>query len=606
MPVRCFECKETLLGWGTGRQHAQATGHAWQPGYYCPHCAATFVSHSLCKAHRKTCCAVAPGLSIAAAAATTTIAATMRKPATASVDGSTSAAVGAIPAGTGRVSTHARKTSITEIVSCTLCKEHFRDAETLDAHTREHTRQMNPSPAEVHTLYEPGMLVFQTHAYGADANASPEPRPTPKTECDVCKLEFTSPARLAQHANSVSACKACCICIPHTMMSLQDHYRQSGVHPTCSACFQGFEHQRDWCEHLGECPLRARFPSASCASAMPRTVTVPSPDSETPAEDLVFKDATSLPTCAAVNGQSLAAVNTYEPADADTLMRKIRSPPDSPTTSVASSSTLSPAQSTASSEREPQAGVAPEVEKARPEPKPEPEPEPDHGPYAPSETGRSSIVARAALDIITQRFGMLTARRVARVMEELGAGPAEDEEACSSPSPHRNPSPHPHPRPQSTPRLQAGQYLRGVLDRGTETSGSYVRSLSSRSSLSTILSSRFVDDVRSDQHTEEEYDHVLWSQPPSRISTPAAVTPHTHEKIPPLRKRKTDRSRPPPSKALSWHCRSCKRDPCVEPVATVCGHIFCRSCLVKNLIDDGKCPVCSRTFLVKLDVGVAD
>ena len=31
----------------------------------------------------------------------------------------------------------------------------------------------------------------------------------------------------------------------------------------------------------------------------------------------------------------------------------------------------------------------------------------------------------------------------------------------------------------------------------------------------------------------------------------------------------------PESSGVSFHCRSCLRDPCVEPVATVCGHLFC-------------------------------
>ncbi|KZT07995.1 zf-PARP-domain-containing protein [Laetiporus sulphureus 93-53] len=28
-------------------------------------------------------------------------------------------------------------------------------------------------------------------------------------------------------------------------------------------------------------------------------------------------------------------------------------------------------------------------------------------------------------------------------------------------------------------------------------------------------------------------------------------------------------------KASSWHCRSCLRDPCHQPTATTCGHVFC-------------------------------
>ncbi|PIL24468.1 hypothetical protein GSI_14222 [Ganoderma sinense ZZ0214-1] len=55
---------------------------------------------------------------------------------------------------------------------------------------------------------------------------------------------------------------------------------------------------------------------------------------------------------------------------------------------------------------------------------------------------------------------------------------------------------------------------------------------------------------------------------------------------------------------LSFHCRSCLADPCVKPVATLCGHIFCHRCIVRELKTKMGCPVCQRPFFVRLDVGV--
>ena len=46
----------------------------------------------------------------------------------------------------------------------------------------------------------------------------------------------------------------------------------------------------------------------------------------------------------------------------------------------------------------------------------------------------------------------------------------------------------------------------------------------------------------------------------SRLANPTSTT------IPPP----AERPAPP-----SWHCRSCGKDPCDDPTATVCGHIFC-------------------------------
>ncbi|KAI0634791.1 hypothetical protein C8Q77DRAFT_1104076 [Trametes polyzona] len=53
---------------------------------------------------------------------------------------------------------------------------------------------------------------------------------------------------------------------------------------------------------------------------------------------------------------------------------------------------------------------------------------------------------------------------------------------------------------------------------------------------------------------------------------------------------------------VSWHCRSCQKTPCNAPTATICGHIFCQSCIVHELSTTGCCPVCNKVFLLGLDV----
>ncbi|KAI0723716.1 hypothetical protein C8T65DRAFT_88384 [Cerioporus squamosus] len=60
-------------------------------------------------------------------------------------------------------------------------------------------------------------------------------------------------------------------------------------------------------------------------------------------------------------------------------------------------------------------------------------------------------------------------------------------------------------------------------------------------------------------------------------------------------------STPTPTRS-SFHCRSCARDPCIEPVATVCGHLFCHSCIVHEIETKLCCPVCQKAFLVRLHV----
>ncbi|KAI0780420.1 hypothetical protein BD413DRAFT_1875 [Trametes elegans] len=50
-----------------------------------------------------------------------------------------------------------------------------------------------------------------------------------------------------------------------------------------------------------------------------------------------------------------------------------------------------------------------------------------------------------------------------------------------------------------------------------------------------------------------------------------------------------------------WHCCICMRERYVKPVALVCGHSFCRSCIVRELAQDAACPVCKSDILVLFD-----
>ncbi|KZT07982.1 uncharacterized protein LAESUDRAFT_91137 [Laetiporus sulphureus 93-53] len=53
---------------------------------------------------------------------------------------------------------------------------------------------------------------------------------------------------------------------------------------------------------------------------------------------------------------------------------------------------------------------------------------------------------------------------------------------------------------------------------------------------------------------------------------------------------------------LSWHCRSCLKNPCEDPTATMCGHIFCHGCIIKELATHMHCPACKKVMLLRLDV----
>ncbi|TBU46458.1 hypothetical protein BD309DRAFT_619094 [Dichomitus squalens] len=56
------------------------------------------------------------------------------------------------------------------------------------------------------------------------------------------------------------------------------------------------------------------------------------------------------------------------------------------------------------------------------------------------------------------------------------------------------------------------------------------------------------------------------------------------------------------SNTPSWHCRSCRSETCIDPVTTICGHLFCQECLIRELRDKMRCPVCNHIFFVRLNI----
>ncbi|KAI0684511.1 hypothetical protein BC835DRAFT_633916 [Cytidiella melzeri] len=60
----------------------------------------------------------------------------------------------------------------------------------------------------------------------------------------------------------------------------------------------------------------------------------------------------------------------------------------------------------------------------------------------------------------------------------------------------------------------------------------------------------------------------------------------------------TEQPIPPPTR---FQCRVCTKNP-VEPTVTMCGHLFCRSCIMGEISKNLQCPVCRTVMLVRLHV----
>lgn len=56
---------------------------------------------------------------------------------------------------------------------------------------------------------------------------------------------------------------------------------------------------------------------------------------------------------------------------------------------------------------------------------------------------------------------------------------------------------------------------------------------------------------------------------------------------------------PPRERFVSHvYCRMCRRDPCREPAATMCGHVFCHQCIASEVVKTPRCPVCDAPTLL--------
>jgi len=53
-----------------------------------------------------------------------------------------------------------------------------------------------------------------------------------------------------------------------------------------------------------------------------------------------------------------------------------------------------------------------------------------------------------------------------------------------------------------------------------------------------------------------------------------------------------------PGARIGAHCRICQKDPSDELTATMCGHLFCKSCITEEIIARSACPVCKNAVLL--------
>ncbi|KAH9174719.1 hypothetical protein EDB89DRAFT_464591 [Lactarius sanguifluus] len=84
---------------------------------------------------------------------------------------------------------------------------------------------------------------------------------------------------------------------------------------------------------------------------------------------------------------------------------------------------------------------------------------------------------------------------------------------------------------------------------------------------------------------------------PSSLAPGTAVGPEALNTS--LQPAATQPTLPPQERFVSHvYCRMCRRDPCRQPAATMCGHIFCHQCISSEVVKTSRCPVCEAPTLL--------
>ncbi|KAM5538030.1 hypothetical protein V8D89_008227 [Ganoderma adspersum] len=475
--VRCFQCKEKISGRGTGQQHADATGHTWQPGYYCADCGETFKSHSTCKQHVRS--AGVHGKKVPSTKSSTVPVSAPATPSSSSAPATPSSfklSASATPFSLTTPGTHSswsasdrrgiaapREVPSNGVpekgIPCTICSLTFPSKESLEEHF---TRTSTCTKCRLH-LYAFQKLkehhcVATPETVAASSGASEtgthvENGSSSGVQCPVCKLTFGSEEKILEHSAHTFTCTKCCIHF-HASEVLQDHYRTSAMHPTCRECGAGFPAVAEWATHRARCPP-------------------PKP------------------------------------------------PPADPTQSASAPGAVS-----------------------------------DVFPFAPPS--------------------------------------AEDEDAASSYGTNLEPSEASSPAPSSLPLIHTTVVTAQDIGDSESISDGNAGSVS-RDTAETLVTeiegpnARLLQDSGASLKADKGKGKALSN---NGVATPTTGT------------MTLEGSQRTAAKALSFHCRSCLADPCVKPVATLCGHIFCHSCILRELETKMGCPVCQRPFLIRLQVGV--
>ncbi|PCH44697.1 hypothetical protein WOLCODRAFT_145119 [Wolfiporia cocos MD-104 SS10] len=473
---------------------------------------------------------------------------------------------------------------------CDPCMKGFQDQLDLDAHN-----SLAHAPAKVKC--NPCGKLFTPAELQQHYNSSPA-----HPNCIVCETGFETNALHKQHITTAHPDSRCSVCarLFRDKAALQDHFNGSSMHPSCAICEIGFLDDAACDEHMvtAHPPRKPETPPAP--PMILQEDEKPSPLEHTFAPSLITQsEVRSLPASPLFRPSSAASAHSEDvtlatPSSiASELVSDNYSMPHVPRTasepSMFSTSSLDPASDSPTSSHSP-----------------------------------SPAVSQRTLDFVSVHATVATRPESVRSLSSMSVRSISGSDAMREQSHTSN-----VPTPSATPKVASSTLpsaYSGVSSgrrtpqmpspprSGRQSSSSSVRPSSALSVRpSTPRTQGVKEDPEAAAQTPISRPASVASQIPSRNSELALSVPSStvstesdetaQEDATRNAARQVQQSTPttlPPSKAISWHCRICLKDPCDQPTATMCGHVFCNSCIIKELTENMQCPVCKKVMLLRL------
>ncbi|KZT68419.1 hypothetical protein DAEQUDRAFT_334291 [Daedalea quercina L-15889] len=474
---------------------------------------------------------------------------------------------------------------------CTPCQKTFTAAQGLQAHYRDAPyhpmcRSCNTGFADAAALQRHNTDVHPVHVQVLSPVSSDE---------SFVEVRPKTPPQVVRAAIQCVLCRESFI----TMDDLKAHYRDSPNHPTCSSCNIGFPDAATSLRHKADVhpPPPVQTPSPSPNAESPVTVEV---RSETPPQDVLETrslPATPImcPTPGSVSSARSTALSIKTQSDATSVSYSSRR---------ASELSLPSAFLTGDGASVPWADYPLDTPQSL-----------AHEPlHYPSDVGEMHEPPMSATTMPSAVLELTDASSSAEQSTPKSSPvdtttPMETPQirtihvpfsrpqierpvsALSYASEHASVSQAlPQPSPASTSQDVSHVASEEVLT--SRTVPHAVRDVRSRSSSVVSGVGRRRDVSAPVSLSSVAASEASGSQKSSVMSQGTTVAPPKVTRL----------AKPASSSTVSWHCRSCLKDPCDEPTATMCGHIFCHQCIVKELATSMACPVCKKMFLLRLFV----